>query len=105
MIVDIAIHLFAIPEFELQEYDLTGDGIREFAAKQTSYLGGVADTVDKLLADGWAVNIAQSHLKAQHPHVTSYAEAVERLRRLHIEEGAVEDVAEWSDAGERLTPP
>jgi hypothetical protein len=105
MIVDLAIHLFDLPEVALQDYDLTGGGIREFAADQAGYLGRVADRVDKLLADGWAVKIAHSHLEAQHPHVTSYAEAVERLRRLHIEEEAVTDIAAWSDAGERLTPP
>jgi hypothetical protein len=29
---------------------------------------------------------------------------VARLKRLHIEEDAITDIAEWSDEGERLTP-
>jgi hypothetical protein len=29
---------------------------------------------------------------------------VARLKRLHIEEDAITDIARWSDQGERLTP-
>ena len=103
MYVDIAIHLFGLPEFELQSYDLTGPGIRDFAADMGQRLGAVAGIVEKLLDDGWSVKIARSNLEARHPEVNSYAEAVRRLKRLNIEED-VTDIAEWSDAGERLTP-
>jgi hypothetical protein len=34
----------------------------------------------------------------------SYADAVARLKRLNIEEGAITDIAGWSDEGKRLWP-
>ncbi len=104
MYVDLAIHLFGLPEFELQSYDLTGPGIRDFAAGMGQRLGAVADIVEKLLDDGWSVKVVRSNLEARHPEVTSCTEAVRRLKRLNIEEEDVTDIAEWSDRGERLTP-
>lgn len=105
MYVDIAICLFFLPEIELQEYDLTGAGIREFAADLDQRLGAVADVVEKLLDDGWSVEIVRNNLEARHPEVNTCAEAVHRLKRLNIEEEEdVTDIAEWSDQGERLTP-
>lgn len=104
MYVDIAIHLFGLPEFEIQSYDLTGSGIREFAADLRQRLGAVADVVEKLRNDGWTVKVVASNLEARHAEVSTHAQAVTRLNRLHIEEEDVTDIAEWSDVGERLTP-
>ena len=106
MYVDIAICLFFLPEIELQEYDLTGAGLRRYAADLRHRLGAVGAVVDKLRGDGWVVKIVRNNLEARHPQVQTYAEAVARLNRLQLEEGRdVTDIAEWSDAGERLTPP
>ena len=62
MYVDLAIHLFGLPEFELQSYDLTSPGIRDFAADMGQRLGAVADIVEKLLDDGWSVKVVRSNL-------------------------------------------
>jgi hypothetical protein len=102
--VDIAIHLFFLPEIELQDYDLTGAGIREFVADLGQRLGAVADVVETLRADGWTVKVVANNLEVRHAEVSSQAEAAARLKRLHIEEGTITDIAEWSDQGERLTP-
>jgi hypothetical protein len=105
MYVDIAIWLFFSPEIELEDYDLTGAGLREYAADLTERLSNVGAVVDKLLDDGWSVKIVRNNLEARHPQVKTYAEAVERLRRLEIEEDRdVTDIAEWSDDGKRLWP-
>jgi hypothetical protein len=103
--VDIAIHLIGLPEVELADYDLTPEGIRECAADLSQRLGAVADTVERLQSDGWAVQIIRNSREARHPQVSTHSEAVERLRRLHIDEDTVTDIAEWNDRGERLTPP
>jgi hypothetical protein len=105
MYVDIAIHLFFLPDIELEDYDLTAGGVREFADDLAGWLGLVADVVDKLLDDGWSVMVVRNNLEARHPEVGSYAEALERLRRLQIEEDRdVTDIAEWRDDGKRLWP-
>ncbi len=105
MYVDIAIHLFFLPDIELDEYQLTGAGLREFAADLGHRIGAVADVVEKLRDDGWAVKVVANNLEARHPEVTTHAEAVARLQRLQIEEDRdVTDIAEWSDDGKRLWP-
>ena len=101
---NIAIHLFGPPEFELDDYELDGQGIREFAADKSAWLGTVADTVDKLIGDGWTVKVVKNSIVARHPEVRTFEDAVNRLRRLQIEDD-VTDVAEWSADGERLTAP
>jgi hypothetical protein len=106
MYVDIAICLFFLPQVELDEYELTGAGFRRYAADLGQRLRGIGAVVDKLRGDGWAVKVVANNLEARHPQVMTYAEAVARLTRLQLEEGRdVTDIAEWSDAGERLTPP
>jgi hypothetical protein len=45
-----------------------------------------------------------NNLEARHPEVSAYAEAVARLKRRQIEEGAITDIAGWSDDGKRLGP-
>jgi hypothetical protein len=105
MYVDIAICLFFLPEVELDEYDLTGAGLREYAADLAERLSNVGAVVDKLRGDGWAVKIVRNNLEARHPEVNTYAEAVEPLKRLQIEEDRdLTDIAEWSDDGKRLWP-
>ena len=105
MYVDIAICLFFLPEVELQEYDLTGAGLRRYAADLDQRLRDVGAVVDKLRGDGWAVNVVANNLEARHPQVKTYAEAVERLRRLDLEQDRdVTDIAEWSDDRNRLWP-
>ena len=104
MYVDIAICLFFLPEIELQEYDLTGVGLRRYAADLDQRLRDVGAVVDRLRGDGWAVKVVANNLEARHPEVSTHAQAVARLKRLHIEEDAITDIAEWSDQGERLTP-
>jgi hypothetical protein len=103
MYVDIAIFLFFLPEVELDEYELTGAGLRRYAADLSQRLRDVGAVVDKLRGDGWIVNVVANNLEARHPQVKTYAEAVARLNRLQLEEGRdVTDIGEWSDAGERL---
>jgi hypothetical protein len=104
MYVDIAIHLFGLPEFELQDCDLTGAGLQEYAADLGQRLAAVGDVVEKLRDDGWTVKVVHSNLEARHSEVNTCAEAGHRLKRLNIEEEDVTDIAEWSDLGERLTP-
>src|SRR5262245_28005459 len=104
MYVDIAIGLFFLPDVELEEYDLTGAGLREYAADMAERLSNVGAVVDKLWCDGWAVKVVANNLEARHPEVSTYAEAVERLKRLGIEEDAITDIAGWSDEGKRLWP-
>lgn len=103
--VDIAILLFCPPWFELQDYDLNGAGLRALAAGLNERLCSAAAVLDKLQADGWLIKVVNSNLEAQHPEVNTHAQAVDRLRRLGIEEGAILDIAEWSALGERLSPP
>ena len=104
MYVDIAICLFFLPEVELQEYELTGAGLRRYAADLGQRLRDVGAVVDRLRGDGWAVRVVANNLEARHPEVSTHAQAVARLKRLKIEEDAITDIAEWSDQGERLTP-
>jgi hypothetical protein len=104
MYVDIAIHLFSRPDVELQEYRATGSGLRAYAADLGQRLGAVADLVDKLRKDGWSVLVRASNIEAWNLEVTTRAEAVARLKRLQIEEGAITDIAEWSVQGKRLNP-
>ena len=105
MYVDLAIHLFFPPDIELDEDELTGAGLREYAADLAERLSNVGAVVDKLRGGGWAVKIVRNNLEARHPEVNTYAEAVERLKRLQIEEDRdVTDIAEWSDDGKRLWP-
>ena len=103
MKTDIALFLFGLPEFELQEYTVNGAGLREYAAKLAQSLGDIADLVDKLEKDGWIMEIRDSNLVARHPQVTIYERAVARLARLGIKESDVTDIAEWDDCGRRLT--
>jgi hypothetical protein len=102
MYVDIAIFLFFLPEVELDEYDLTGAGLRRYAADLGQRLRGVGAVVDKLRGDGWAVKVVANNLEARHPEVRSYEEALARLKRLDIEEDAITDIAGWNDEGKRL---
>jgi hypothetical protein len=100
--VDIAIHLFSSPEFELDDYELTGQGIREYAIASRAWLETVAEAVDKLIADGWNLQVVQNNIDARHPEVLTCEEAAGRLRRLGVEDVVI-DIAEWSADGERLT--
>jgi hypothetical protein len=100
--VDLAIHLFFQPDVELDEYELTGAGLREYAADLGQRLGAVAEVVEKLRGEGWAVKVVRNNLEARHQDVKSYADAVARLKRLNVEEGAITDIAGWSDKGKRL---
>ena len=102
MYVDIAICLFFLPEIELQEYDLTGVGLRRYAADLDQRLRGVGAVVDRLRGDGWVVKVVASNLEARHPEVRSHEEALARLKHLDIEEDAITDIAGWSDEGKRL---
>ena len=104
MYVDIAICLFFPPDVELDEYDLTGAGIRRYAADLRQRLRGVGAVVDKLRSDGWTVKVVANNLEARHPEVRTYEEAVSRLNRLDIEEDAITDIAEWSQDGKQLWP-
>jgi hypothetical protein len=104
MYVDIAIHLFFLPDIEHQEYQPTGAGLRRYASLLCKHLGSIGAVVDKLRGDGWAVKVVRNNLEARHPQVKTYAEAVARLNRLQIEEDSVTDIAEWSDDGKRLWP-
>jgi hypothetical protein len=45
-----------------------------------------------------------SEPEARHPEVNNYAAAVAWLKRLHIEEDAITDIAEWNNDGKRLWP-
>jgi hypothetical protein len=92
------------PASALDEYDLTSAGLRRYAAALGQRLGRVGAVVDRLRGDGWAVKVVANNLEARHPEVSTHAQAVARLKRLHIEEDAITDIAEWSDQGERLTP-
>lgn len=100
---DIAIFMFGTPEYELQDYDLNGKGIRECAADKSAWLATVADAVDTLIGDGWTLKVVKNNIEARHPEVHTCEDAVNRLHRLQIED-VVSDVAEWSAEGERLTP-
>jgi hypothetical protein len=102
--VDIAIHLFFLPEFELDNCELTGEDIRQYAADIGERLATVADAVDKLVGDGWTLRVVENNIEAQHPEVCTCDDAVNRLRRLQIED-VVTDITEWSAEGDRLTPP
>lgn len=104
MYVDIAVCLFFLPEAELDDYELNGAGLRRFAADLSQRLRDVGAVVDKLRGDGWTIKVVANNLEARHPQVKTYDEAVARLNRLQLEEGReITDIAEWSDAGERLT--
>jgi hypothetical protein len=50
MYVDLAIHLFFPPDIELDEDELTGAGLREYAADLAERLSNVGAVVDKLRA-------------------------------------------------------
>ena len=101
--ISIAIYLFGPPEVELDAYDLDGQGIREFAADKNAWFSTVADAVDKLIGDGWTLKVVKNNIDARHPEVRTCDDAVNRLRRLQIEDVVI-DIAEWSADGERLSP-
>lgn len=104
--VEIAIHLFGLPDFELDDYELTGPDIRDYATASREWLTTVAEAVDKLLGDGWTVRVVKSNVEARHPEVRTCKEAVERLGHLQIEEAIMLDIdiAEFSAERERLSP-
>lgn len=102
MYVDIAIHLLAQPQIELQEYEASGRGIREYAAELASRLDGISRIADTLEKDGWSLAVVQNSLEARHPQVRSMEDARERVRRLGIDPDDITDVAEWGDDGERI---
>ena len=62
--------------------------------------------MDKLIADGWTLQVVKSNVEARHPDVRSCEEAQERLGRLQIDETIMLDIdiAEFSAAGERVWP-
>src|SRR5262245_40434607 len=80
MYVNVAIHLFSRPDIELQEYKVTGSGLRDFAADLGQRLGAVAGVVEKLREDGWSVMVVANNLEAWNPEVTTCADAVARLK-------------------------
>jgi hypothetical protein len=104
MYVDLATHLFFLPDIELDEYELTGAGLRRYSTDLRHRLGAVGAVVDKLRGDGWAVKVVTNNREARHREVRTYADAVARLERPDIEEDAITDIAEWSDDGKRLWP-
>src|SRR4051794_31774496 len=77
---DLAIHLFSLPGYELQDYDLSGAGVRAFASDLAGRLCSAAVLIDKLQADGWLLTVFKSNLEARHPEVRTHDEAVRRLR-------------------------
>lgn len=90
--VEVAIYLFGSPEVELDDYERTGQGIREFAAANSGWLGSVADAVDKLIGDGWAVQVVESNIVARHSEVHTCQDAVTRLSGLRIDETIMIDI-------------
>lgn len=104
MYTDIAIHLFGKPEFELDEYEPSGPGIREFAADLAHRLEHVARIAEVLEKDGWSLKVVGNSLEARHAQVNSVQDAEDRLRRLGIDPDDITDMAEWDDEGERITP-
>lgn len=104
--VEIAIHLFGLPDYELDDYELSGSGIRKYATTNSEWLGTVADAVDKLIGGGWTVQIVKSNVEARHPEVRTCQEAAERLGLLQIDEDILIDIdiAEFSADGERISP-
>ena len=104
MSVYIAIRLFALAESELDDYELTAEGFREFASNLVERLDHAAKIAYILRDDGWSIRIVKSNLEARHTQVATYTQAVERLKRLELDQDDVTDIAEWSDSGERMTP-
>ena len=102
--VDIAIHLFDTAELELDDYNLDGQGIRQFIAGKGEWLLAVAGVADKLINDGWTLLLVRDSIEARHSEVRTCEEAARRLRRLQIEEEMVIDIAMWSANRERLSP-
>lgn len=90
--MEISIHLFGSPEYELHGYDLTGKGFRRCAAANIGWLALVASTVDKLIRGGWTIRVARSNLLVRHPEVFTFEQAKQRFQLLHVEK-AVRDVA------------
>jgi hypothetical protein len=101
MKVDIAIHLFMDAAFEMQEFDVSRKGIREYATEMAHFLRRVADLAGVLQRDGWGLAIVKNSLVGTHPDVKSAQDATERLIRLGVLDD-VTDIGEWDDQGNRL---
>jgi hypothetical protein len=101
---NIAVHLFGTPESEMQEYEPSEAGIREYLTDLAGRLNGIALIAGKLERGGWSLKVVGNSLEASHPQVTSVEGAVELVRRLGIDPDDITDVAEWGEAGERITP-
>lgn len=102
--VCVVIYLFGEPKDEMVGYDDSSQGIRELAVVLGHKLAAVAEAVEILEGDGWAINIDGQQLEARHPMVHTREEAAERLRRLEIDDDLIDDIAEWNAEGEKVMP-
>ena len=82
MKVDIAIYLFTEAEIEMQDAEICGQGIREYATEKADFLRHAADLADILRRDGWSLKVVHTNLVGTHPEVKSAEQATARLLAL-----------------------
>jgi hypothetical protein len=100
--IDIAIFGHATPEVELQDYELTKEGIEEYARDLSERLHQTAHTISVLLDDGWSFAARGYNIEATHPAVLDAESALERVTRLGVQD-EIHDIGEW-DGPVRLNP-
>lgn len=100
----VVIYLFGEPENEMAGHDDSSQGIRELAIVLGHKLAAVAEAVERLEGDGWAINIDGRQLEARHPEIHTRQAAAERLRRLEIDDDLIDDISEWNAEGRVVTP-
>jgi hypothetical protein len=100
--VVVSLPLFGPPGRELEEgASLQSRQVRDLAADLHERLLKVADTLDKLRADGWSAQVAMYDALLSAPGVETQEEAVRRLSALGInpEELMIIEELEEEDLG------
>ena len=99
--VTVALPLFGNPGHELEEgAPAKSRDLRALADALRDRLLQTADTLDKLIADGWTAQVAMFDLIVSHPQMSTKEGVEQRLRSLEIDPGPfliIEDVEEEED--------
>jgi hypothetical protein len=84
MSVVICLPLFGAPDHELESGAVQGRQLRELASSLGERLQHAADTVDRLLADGWSAQLAMYDVILSRAGVETRVDAEKALRALGI---------------------
>ncbi len=86
MSTSVRLTLFAIPGEEIAEgTEVEANDLRVLANDLSVRLAQAADTVDRLRADGWDVQMGRFDLLCTHPEANNPKEAKALLKRINVD--------------------